>query len=704
MGQIVGGAAKPKRCNINKLSQLGTPAAGEYILVSSDNSMNAAGQGNFDCYIVGDGKTAATALELKSLADDVPTSGSKNAVSSGGVYDSIEGKEETNLMLTAGQGLNPNGTTYANTTASITDYISVNEGEKINFYGIGANTYGAIAGYNASKTFVTNLLTHTGQILNTSVVIPSGIAYIRCAARNHTYSATTPDPSASLSTFDPVLRASGKYISCNAQSFNDNDKAQARNNISAAPNEITTSGSIYSENNGYYRENSQGTGYYFASSSGFKVSNLIPLVVGQTIKVGTSFVPPYSTVLNVFFDGTAQSPVSNPVAVAELDSNGSITITQNMLDNGYRYIGFSFRDSDSKTIQISTPILQEISNIREMTEEATEELPTIRIYKYSEAIFKLYIQSGKSSPICYIFEKLYKKWDSLEYEDGNGNTSTLQNVVSSDYWNNSYVCIGDGYNNTSPNYIIQGNTNFIYKISGAANHVGNGHGCEASIFRKFLADGVEIDIEAMSIGDEIKCSTFRYIQKSNCYATNGTGNEYRTTYPQINTDGTLKVDCRHYMDCLFEPDNRITIDNRLEILRDNIIFIQCHAAMLECNYGKFSIVTVNDTENTINNISDNGDFSLDGGSAVHLDTVGNVVANKAEMFGKNFFVSQEIVPTNPSRFTKCNILPFKYSDRLKLYFMPVGTSTSGSQVETETFNAGDVITVKATRKIEAVID
>lgn len=58
MGQIVGLKAKPKRCNLNKLSQLETPAAGEHILVSSDNSMNAAGQGNFDCYIVGDGTNA----------------------------------------------------------------------------------------------------------------------------------------------------------------------------------------------------------------------------------------------------------------------------------------------------------------------------------------------------------------------------------------------------------------------------------------------------------------------------------------------------------------------------------------------------------------------------------------------------------------------------------------------------------------------
>ena len=70
MGQIVGGAAKPKRCNISKLSQLGTPAAGEYILVSSDNSMNAAGQGNFDCYIEGDGSTAATSLPLRYFAAD----------------------------------------------------------------------------------------------------------------------------------------------------------------------------------------------------------------------------------------------------------------------------------------------------------------------------------------------------------------------------------------------------------------------------------------------------------------------------------------------------------------------------------------------------------------------------------------------------------------------------------------------------------
>ena len=70
MGQIIGGGAKPKRCNRNRLSQLGTPAAGEHILVSSDNSMNAAGQGNFDCYIIGDNSHPATELPLHNINDE----------------------------------------------------------------------------------------------------------------------------------------------------------------------------------------------------------------------------------------------------------------------------------------------------------------------------------------------------------------------------------------------------------------------------------------------------------------------------------------------------------------------------------------------------------------------------------------------------------------------------------------------------------
>lgn len=71
MGQIIGSAAKPKRCNIQSLSDLGTPDAGQYILVSSDNSMQSDGQGNFDCYIKGDGHTVATSLTLHYLEQNL---------------------------------------------------------------------------------------------------------------------------------------------------------------------------------------------------------------------------------------------------------------------------------------------------------------------------------------------------------------------------------------------------------------------------------------------------------------------------------------------------------------------------------------------------------------------------------------------------------------------------------------------------------
>ena len=67
MGQIAGKYDFLSRVNLKDLSTIPIPAAGEHILVSSDNSMTADGQGNFDCYIVGNGHTPAISLEIKRL-------------------------------------------------------------------------------------------------------------------------------------------------------------------------------------------------------------------------------------------------------------------------------------------------------------------------------------------------------------------------------------------------------------------------------------------------------------------------------------------------------------------------------------------------------------------------------------------------------------------------------------------------------------
>ena len=131
MGQIIGSAAKPKRCNLSKLSQLGTPAAGEYILVSSDNSMNEAGQGNFDCYIVGVGNVAATELPLHTIADDAPTQGSKNSVTSGAVYDETKFVGTSVLTPTLIDGLLVNTTTISKSATYQLYYVPVIAGDNI---------------------------------------------------------------------------------------------------------------------------------------------------------------------------------------------------------------------------------------------------------------------------------------------------------------------------------------------------------------------------------------------------------------------------------------------------------------------------------------------------------------------------------------------------------------------------------------------
>lgn len=73
MGQIVGLNAKCKRANLSAIQEGGSlasykPAAGEYILISTDNSMTADGQGDFDYYVIGEGETKTIKeLELRPV-------------------------------------------------------------------------------------------------------------------------------------------------------------------------------------------------------------------------------------------------------------------------------------------------------------------------------------------------------------------------------------------------------------------------------------------------------------------------------------------------------------------------------------------------------------------------------------------------------------------------------------------------------------
>lgn len=105
MGQIIGRTAKPDACNLRSLSSFGTPAAGQHILVSTDNSAMQNGQGNFDAYVVGDGVTAATALELLPIPKGKIAFTSKDAVSGKTMFNelrTIEHKENVATFTLGG--------------------------------------------------------------------------------------------------------------------------------------------------------------------------------------------------------------------------------------------------------------------------------------------------------------------------------------------------------------------------------------------------------------------------------------------------------------------------------------------------------------------------------------------------------------------------------------------------------------------------
>lgn len=177
MGQIIGGAAKPKRCNIQSLSSLDTPAAGEYILVSSDNSMNAAGQGNFDCYIEGDGRTAATALELKSIADGTIEENVLDGVSGDTVYRMMRSYPDIPNLFnkdTITDGYYMNGASPAsNSNFFVSDYIQVKPSTTYTFSaGLEFISY-----YNSSKGYINRLVS------GASITTTASTYYIRISGK-----------------------------------------------------------------------------------------------------------------------------------------------------------------------------------------------------------------------------------------------------------------------------------------------------------------------------------------------------------------------------------------------------------------------------------------------------------------------------------------------------------------------------------------
>ena len=171
MGQIRGTKAKVSACNIRSLSSFGIPYAGMHILVSTDNSAMADGNGNFDAYVVGDGVTAATALPLHYLADEEPVAGSTQGIMSAWAHKFV--KPITDEMLEVSQG---------------TEDVSEVYDARIEHAYIGSN--GRIYGAGASSTYYVNTKKFEEETTLSYSIVGSSIGIILNAtqpAQNGTY-------------------------------------------------------------------------------------------------------------------------------------------------------------------------------------------------------------------------------------------------------------------------------------------------------------------------------------------------------------------------------------------------------------------------------------------------------------------------------------------------------------------------------------
>ena len=146
--------------------------------------------------------------------------------------------------------------------------------------------------------------------------------------------------------------------------------------------------------------------------------------------------------------------------------------------------------------------------------------------------------------------------------------------------------------------------------------------------------------------------------------------------------------------------NVVTINNKLIVKQNSISFTQCHGAMLQCWFGEFDFVKLNNTEDTINQIDSNGDTTVISPSVIDLSENRVQLCSKAEMYGKNYYISQKMIKDKPANGSDPRVLCTYYDNRLKIYFQPVITSSAQLSGETpEQFNNGDVICVTAKRTI-----
>lgn len=679
----------------------------------------------------------ATGEKVKEVGiDSEPTVGSNNLVKSGGVYEEVSQlnqKLSVSAMISSGCEVNATLEISSSYTSRRKDFIEI---PIIS----GKTYYIALIETNASDLSTQGFVVYSSgdTASGSKMAVVKAINtryYFTCensgVLRIYSNSGNTGDTiSAKFKILDEdalilEMAKDSEVVKHTSQSLTESQKTQARTNIGAASEEYVDERTVdieeesesttehYTKNsfdaqhkmNAYLRLNISSIVedpdytlcYFYAPKDGtiyVNSSGMSATYFRMAVGVGTPTSYPNAT---KYQGGTDVLPSqSNPKIVQEGDLIAVSIYTHNTyVDNDFEIV-YSYsvvqKYIPNENIHNYDKVLASLSLNQKIT-----------IKKISDNEIRLLIptKDGSDYLIHPIVHNTYTK-DMTPY----GGSA---NMLCGDNWDPGDTKDSNG------NTIVQGNLNFIYmvdsSVAGFENedlHVGtgggatSGHGLEVREYTLFFADGVQFSIESMS--DDIECSVFRMIQKSNCYAPDSSISATNAlNWPKLD-NGNPIITAQHYLDAKFEIGNRITWRNRLLIKRNGVIFNQIHGGMLRSFTTKLNEVAVNDVQASRNHFEyTDGQYVITPiGDSVNLTWV-NRYADEANMYGDGIEIFQRMIQDDGSRFKKSIMMCQKYEQQnllsFKVYFMPALVTLRSSIQDAEVFNNGDIISVTNYREI-----
>lgn len=364
---------------------------------------------------------------------------------------------------------------------------------------------------------------------------------------------------------------------------------------------------------------------------------------------------------------------------------------------GARYYGISYRLAEPSVG--GTPYLYVTRNFGMSAMYTADDLSAAAKIVKDKVVVKLdnlsnfdvFAYDKRGREIHHHFIREHKEWDSLEYLDENGETQTATNIQSANIWYCEEIKYGT-------KHICQGNTNFINSpLPPVGNNfsLGNGHGCEVMQYVKFLIDGKDFDISVSS--DEFVGNEFKMVMMTHIYPSAGGQQYVQTNKPKLDTNGNPVVLFKHFMEVTITSDSDVIVDNKLEVCQDGVSWLACDSAMMECDFGDFNTVVLSGRGKTyMASLTDEGTpTAIAGTDGVFHQTA--VYASKVEMYGKGFYVSNEIIPIFND--AHCVVFPFYYDDRLKCYLYPVRCGRAVGNDTPQVFNTGDIIATHNIRHV-----